>query len=274
MTAPSQHRRAFIVALAFLSIVAAAFVVLTHAGGNVSPAGAVETNPCAAPVQNPIACENSKPGDPPGDWQLIGVGDESIQGFATQMSVNIGQTESFKIKTPSPNYHINILRLGYYGGDGARVIQENVKPSASLPQTQPECLHETVTEKEVTATGLIDCGNWSVSASWKVPTEAVSGLYMAQLVRDDSADKGGESQIFFVVTNNESNAPILLKTSDATWEAYNAWGGNSLYSCTKWCPKGDRKPTRRLIRSPTTGLSTGRCPPTTANLTRSTPNTR
>ena len=62
---------------------------------------------------------------------------------------------------------------------------------------------------------------------------------MAQLVRDDSADKGGESQIFFVVTNNESTAPIVLKTSDETWEAYNAYGGNSLYSCTKFCPEGE-----------------------------------
>jgi Domain of unknown function (DUF4082)/Fibronectin type III domain/Bacterial Ig domain len=240
MTAPSQYRRALPAALAFLSIVATAFVVLTNAGGNVSPAGAVETNLCAAPVQNPVACENSKEGDPPADWHIREIGDESIQGFATSMNVNIGGTESFKIKTPSPEYHINILRLGYYEGDGARVIESNIKPSAKLPQTQPECEHEAVEGKENnTKTGLIDCGNWSVSASWKVPTTAVSGLYVAQLVRDDSADKGGESQIFFVVTDNESTAPIVLKTSDATWEAYNAYGGNSLYSCTKFCPKGE-----------------------------------
>ena len=32
-------------------------------------------------------------------------------------------------------------------------------------------------------TGLIDCGNWGVSASWTVPTTAVSGVYIAHLVR-------------------------------------------------------------------------------------------
>ena len=133
----------------------------------------------AAACGNPVACENALPGDPAGDWQIQGAGDPTIQGFATSMSVNVGQTETFKINTPSTNYHIDILRLGYYGGDGARIIQANLKPSVTLPQTQPPCLVQN-------GTGLIDCGNWSVSASWTVPSTAVSGLYMAHLVRDDS----------------------------------------------------------------------------------------
>jgi hypothetical protein len=229
----TRKHRAMIAASVFVVVLATAFTLLTRIGSSADPAAAAETNPCGVPVTNKIACENSKPGDPKGNWQIIGIGDESIQGFATQQSTPVGGTVSFKIKTTSNNYHLNILRLGYYGGDGARIIQENVKPSVSLPQTQPsECMHE---EK----TGLIDCGNWSVSATWKVPSEAVSGLYIAQLVRDDSSDKGGESQIFFDVTEPESHAPIVLKTSDSTWEAYNAYGGNSLYSCTKFCPKGE-----------------------------------
>ncbi len=74
----------------------------------------------AACTSNAIVCENQLPGDPASDWQINGAGDASIQGFATSMSVQPGQTENFKINTPSSNYHIDILRLGYYGGDGAR----------------------------------------------------------------------------------------------------------------------------------------------------------
>ena len=37
-------------------------------------------------------------------------------------------------------------------------------PTATLPQTQPACLSDTQ------PTGLVDCGNWAVSASWAVPT--------------------------------------------------------------------------------------------------------
>jgi hypothetical protein len=230
MTPISQSRRATTAALAFASLLLAAFVVMAQAGVGVTSAAAAESPLCAPPVTNPIACENTKEGDPPSDWQVNGIGDESIQGFATAMSVEPGETESFKIKTNARNYTVRILRLGYYKGDGARVIEPAFKPSATLPQTQPECLHEE-------STGLTDCGNWAVSASWKVPSTAVSGLYMAELERTDT---GGESQIFFVVANKESTAPIVLKTSDSTWQAYNAWGGNSLYSCTNdWCPEGE-----------------------------------
>ena len=101
---------------------------------------------------NPVACENQLPGDPPSDWQANGIGDSTIQGYATQFSVNVGQTISFKIKTPSTSYHMDILRLGYYGGDGARLVAANLKPTATLPQTQPAC-------QAFSSTGLIDCGN-------------------------------------------------------------------------------------------------------------------
>ena len=186
----------------------------------------------AACTSNPIVCENQLPGDAPSDWQINGAGDSTIQGFATSMSVNVGQTESFKIKTPSTKYHIDILRLGYYGGNGARKIVSGMLPTATLPQTQPACNTDATT-------GLIDCGNWSVSASWTVPTTAVSGVYIAHLVRDDSQDPGGDSQIMFVVRNDASTSNLLVATSDATWEAYNDYGGNSLYSCTVACPPGN-----------------------------------
>jgi Domain of unknown function (DUF4082)/Fibronectin type III domain/Bacterial Ig domain len=183
---------------------------------------------CAS-APNPIVCENALPGTPPSEWQVKGVGDPTIQGYATSMSVNAGQTESYKINTPASSYHIEILRLGYYGGAGARLIAASVKPTAELPQNQPECLKEA-------ATGLIDCGNWGVSASWTVPSNAVSGVYIALLTRNDT---GGKSQIPFVVRNDSSHSEIIMQTSDATWQAYNDYGGNSLYTCTVACPPGN-----------------------------------
>ena len=120
-------------------------------------------SPCGPPVTSVIACENTLPGDPPSDWQVSGAGDSTIQGFATSMSVNAGQTESFKINTPAKAYHIDILRIGYYQGDGARKVVSDMLPTATLPQTQPACINDTQ------PTGLVDCGNWAVSASWAVP---------------------------------------------------------------------------------------------------------
>ena len=67
-----------------------------------------------------------------------------------------------------------------------------------------------------------------MSASWTVPTNAVSGVYIAHLVRDDgSAD---DNQIPFVVRDDSSHSAIVYQTSDTTWQAYNDWGGSSLYN--------------------------------------------
>ena len=58
-------------------------------------------NRALAACGNPVQCENTQPGDPQSDWFVDGSGDQTIQGFPTQMSVNVGQTINFKIKTPS-----------------------------------------------------------------------------------------------------------------------------------------------------------------------------
>ena len=175
------------------------------------------TSDCTA-LNNPIVCENSKPGNPASEWDITGAGDLSIQGYTTDISVNLGETVEFKIDTDADDYLLDIYRLGYYGGLGARQVA-TVTPSATLPQAQPACLNDVTT-------GLIDCGNWAVSASWAVPTDAVSGIYFAKVVRPDT---GGASHIVFVVRDDDGGSDILFQTADTTWQAYNNYGGNSLY---------------------------------------------
>ena len=203
-----------------------------------APQTLAAADPCGPPVTSVIACENTLPGDPPSDWQVGSAadpeGDPTIQGFATSMSVDVGQTVYFKIDTPAASYHIDILRIGYYQGEGAHKVVSDMQPTAALPQTQPNCLNDTATP----ATGLIDCGNWAVSASWAVPATAVSGLYIAHLKRDDTSSGNG-SLIPFVVRNDASHSDILYMTDDETMQAYNSYGGNSLYTCTVNCPPGN-----------------------------------
>ena len=171
---------------------------------------------------NPIVTENLQTGNPASEWDLDGgVGDTSIEGFATDISVNQGETVHFKIKTNATAYRIDIYRLGYYAGMGARKVA-TVSPSATLPQSQPDFTYED-------ATGLIDCGNWAESARWNVPADAVSGIYIAKLVSED-IDNPGANHMAFIVRDDASHADIYLQTSDATWQAYNSWGGNSLYN--------------------------------------------
>lgn len=173
-------------------------------------------DPCAT-GSNPIVCENSKTGTDPDEWDIDGAGDDGIQGFATDISVNVGSTIGFKIKTDAVNYDIDIYRTGWYGGDGARFITS--VPSPSVRQQQPGCTSDD-------DTGNYDCGDWAVSATWAVPANAVSGVYLAKLtdpVTDDS------SHITFVVRNDASSSAVVFQTADTTWQAYNTYGGSSFY---------------------------------------------
>lgn len=180
--------------------------------------GVATASAVAACGGNAIVCENQLPGTPKSQWDIDGVGDESIQGYATQISVNAGSRVDFKIKTDARSYSIKIYRLGYYQGSGAREVA-TVNPSVALPQTQPACATDPNTD-------LYDCGTWKVSASWQVPANAVSGVYIARPIRSDTQ---GDSHIVFVVRNDGNTSDVLFQTSDSTWHAYNLYGGANFY---------------------------------------------
>lgn len=179
---------------------------------------------CVSPA-NEIVAENCLPGNPPSEWDVSGAGDTSIQGFATDISANRGNTIQFKIDTTAALYDIQIYRLGYYGGDGARLIHtiNNVSGTA-----QPACSLSPISigGGSTTSGQLLDCGNWSVSASWTVPANATSGVYIAKPTR---IDNGGASHIVFIVRDDASDSDLLFQTSDTTWQSYNPYGGYNAY---------------------------------------------
>jgi hypothetical protein len=237
-------------------IVAAGTFVVNAADRQRSPGLTAPPTNCASPA-NRIVAENCRPGNPSTDWDVNGSGDPRIQGFATDVSVNLGDTISFKVDSDSPAYRIDIYRLGYYGGKGARQVA-TVKPSVPLPQKQPACLRDE-------SLRLYDCGTWQVSSSWAVPRDAMSGIYLARLVREDAdppswlpdngrAGRGDmpvpgphaygalglgrlanalkeprASLIYFVVRDDASRSELFFQTSDTTWQAYNRAGITSTY---------------------------------------------
>jgi CshA-type fibril repeat protein len=174
-----------------------------------------------APPPNSIVVENQKPGVAKSIWDAGG--SNQIEGFTTDISYDNGSRVDFKIhlNTSNPSgvpYRIEIYRLGYYGGAGATLVT-TLNNLTGIAQPAP------ITDSR----GLVDAGNWSVSASWQSPANAVSGVYLARLVRTDN---GAENQIPFIIRQDEARADgsksdILLQTSDTTWHAYNGWGGRN-----------------------------------------------
>ena len=174
---------------------------------------------CDPVTGNAIACENLQTGTLKSEWD-VGNGDTDIEGFTTDISTNVGGTVSFKIHSPAA-YTVEIFRMGYYGGRGARRITTfTPNPAVAQANESVACLNKL-------DTGLIDCGTWGVSATWAVPATAVSGIYFARIA--ETAHPEVENQIVFVVRNSASTSKMIFQTSDTTWQAYNTWGGNSFY---------------------------------------------
>src|ERR1700736_5502194 len=168
-------------------------------------------------TSNSTVIENNSSGTAQSLWDLSGEGQYSgfglgngqtakagvptyLEGFADNLSVNHGQTINFKINTNCKNYRIDIYRLGYYAGLGARKMATISMGAASFQPTP-------LTNLEV---GLIDAGNWSITASWPVPETAVSGVYIAHLVRRDTI--AGENHITFIVRDDNSQHDIVFQT--------------------------------------------------------------
>src|ERR1700738_2328374 len=101
--------------------------------------GPMSGGPVVRAGTNPIAAENLQTTGVTSSavWDINGAGDPTIQGFATDTSVNTGATVNFKIKTTALSYTIDIYRLGYYGGAGARLISQ--LGTFTGPQNQPAC---------------------------------------------------------------------------------------------------------------------------------------
>ncbi|WP_454717222.1 N,N-dimethylformamidase beta subunit family domain-containing protein [Caulobacter segnis] len=163
---------------------------------------------------NAIVLENQKPGTARSIWDAPA--SDQIEGFATDFSVNKGATVSFKInlnlaQNATAPYRIEIYRLGYYGGAGATLV---TTLNGLTGTAQPDPVSD--------ARGLHDAGNWSVSVSWPAPANAVSGVYLAKLVREDN---DATNQLLFVVRDDAGTSDVLLQTSDTTWHAYNGWSG-------------------------------------------------
>jgi hypothetical protein len=183
-----------------------------------------------ARAADPIQIENALPGTP--GWYLPGgtptqlpTPSTSIEGYLSSLSVAPGDTLGLHVSTtPAASYRVEIFRLGWYHGLGGRLI-------ACLPSCQGS---EQGQSQPVPApnpqTGYVDAG-WPVTDSIAVSSSWVSGYFVAKLILTSGPNNGEASWVPFIVRSlAPSPSAILVQASVNTWEAYNKWGGKSLYS--------------------------------------------
>ena len=186
------------------------------------------------PAPRLIHDENRKPGAL--DWQLTRVRADNdgfrspwIEGYCSQQSVRAGEAIAIMVSTDPPRrFQIEIFRMGYYGGRGARlmkVLGPFEGKAQPVPLPGPKNLHEC---------------RWEPATRLAIPQDWPSGVYLGRLtteVKDDS-EPYWQSYVVFIVRDDRP-ADILFQCADNTWQAYNRWPNNySVYTH----PKGEQGP--------------------------------
>src|SRR5947209_2130527 len=176
----------------------------------------VEPVPAKAADSNAIQIENSKAGTQGWNDFSADLAPDTLSGFGSKISVNHADSIDFYVTTTAPSFTINIYRTGYYGGAGARLISS----LGSFPG-----LHQVIPAPDK-VTGIISCSNWTRTTTLNIPSSWVTGVYLAKL----TSSTGKSSFIFFVVRDDGGHEAIDFQTSVTTYQAYNTWGGTSLYN--------------------------------------------
>ena len=144
-----------------------------------------------------------------------------VEGYAGQLSVAPGEEVPFHVSTSASGFSVEILRLG--------ASNETVWRGADLPgRAHP-------VPENASSHG---CG-WPVAFRVPVGADWRSGYYVARFRISDSGGawthrgrRTAESEAWFVVRSATpgSRTRILLQLSANTYNAYNNWGGFSVYA--------------------------------------------
>ena len=171
--------------------------------------------------------ENQKAGN--WGWIASAAPNGAIEGYGSQLSVVAGQTVELHVRTdPAAPYRVAVYRLGWYGGAGARLV--SCEPSCpGKRQGKNRRGRARPTPPMNPTTGEL-AASWPVTDRIRTRRSWVSGEYLAQLVIARGRNRGLARWIPFVVRPARSDPnSILVEVPVDTWEAYNSWGGKSLY---------------------------------------------
>lgn len=173
----------------------------------------------ASGTPNAIQIENANAGAEPAAWLQPAVPPTRIEGYASELSVLPGEQVHFHVSTDEGDrYRIEIYRLGWYGGLGARLL--SCLPSCGGDEPG----------RRYPRSGTLGAG-WPVTDAITIPGNWTSGYYYALLrLTSGGDDTGARGWVAFIVRSPSARrSQILVQVPVNTWQAYNPWGGKSLY---------------------------------------------
>ncbi len=163
------------------------------------------------PVSPAIVAENRKPGH--AWWVSTPQNAGDIEGFADRVSAVAGDHVVLFVNTKSPQFHVEAYRMGYYHGAGGRLVWQSPQVTG-IRQAAPV----------IGPNNMIEC-QWQPSLTVDIGHGWPPGAYLLKLVGTSSE----QQFIPLCIRDDASDAAVVIQSSVTTWQAYNRWGGYSLY---------------------------------------------
>ncbi|GAA2211226.1 hypothetical protein GCM10009850_066850 [Nonomuraea monospora] len=188
-------------------------LALCAAGCGQAPA----TQPAAQPVAQPVATSASQAapagtpsaGDVQESWRITRHGAEhEIEGYADEVSVLPGERFRLHVSTTAPRFSASAFRMGANPSkvwESARVRGERQAPA--------RIVNGTASAAHWSPSLTVDTGGWP------------EGAYLVRL----DASTGAQRYVPITVRSASTAGRVVIVNAVTTWQAYNLWGGHSLY---------------------------------------------
>ncbi|MEV0592669.1 N,N-dimethylformamidase beta subunit family domain-containing protein [Nonomuraea cavernae] len=190
--------------------VLAALVLLAAGCGTASAPTGPEPAPASAPV---AASERAAPAPPAGadrPWRITERGGEhEIEGYADRVSVLPGERFRLLVSTSAPRFTASAFRMG------ARPVSVwRSARTGGVRQPPPKVVEGMVTAAHWKPSLTVDTTGWA------------EGAYLVRL----DASTGGQRYVPITVRSASAEGRVVIVNAVTTWQAYNLWGGRSLYT--------------------------------------------
>jgi hypothetical protein len=149
-------------------------------------------------------------------WQITHPGaTHALEGWADRTSVLPGEPVSLHVSSAAPTFTATAYRMGWYGAVGAAQVWQS-PPTPAVKRPVPRVAGPTRT----------------VATTWPASLALPTGTWPpgAYLLRLDSS--AGQRFVPLTIRSPGTHGRLVMVDDVTTWQAYNTWGGFSLYHGT------------------------------------------
>ncbi|RSN15976.1 hypothetical protein DMB42_04160 [Nonomuraea sp. WAC 01424] len=168
-----------------------------------APSAPRPPEPSLEPSPEPTAVDAAQ------SWRITTRGaDHEIEGYADHVSVLPGERFGLRVSTTAPRFTASAFRMGAHP---VKVWESSQVKGVRQPPART--VHGTVTAAHWKPSLTVDTGGWA------------EGAYLIRL----DASTGAQRYVPVTVRSASTRGRVVLVNAVTTWQAYNLWGGRSLY---------------------------------------------